>query len=102
VALGDRNLSLQYLLCPKLSSAQYLHTRKTTSPGIAARVEGSAQVLLSNLVFLKHIPSRARYKPALLLKMSSSNINHESDKSIYSRQACTGGKGVKGREKIDR
>lgn len=65
-------------------------------------MEAAAPALLSNSVFLKCVSSRACYKPALLLKMSSSNINHESDESIYSRQACIGRKGVEEREKIDR
>lgn len=68
----------------------------------AARVEASALSLLANSVFLKHISSCACYKSALLLKMSSSNINHESNESIYSRQACIGRNGVKERKKIDR
>lgn len=68
----------------------------------AARVEASALSLLANSLFLKHISSCACYSSALLLKMSSSNINHESDESIYSRQACIGGNRVKERKKIDR
>lgn len=102
VALGNRNLSPQYLPCTKFSPAQYLNTRNTGSSGRAARVEAAAPALLSDSVFLKRISSRACYKPAFLLKMSSSNINHESDESIYSRQACIGRKGVEEREKIDR
>lgn len=56
----------------------------------AARMEASALSLLANSVFLKHISSCACYTSALLLKMSSSNINHESNESIYSTQACMG------------
>lgn len=65
-------------------------------------MEVSALSLIASSVFLKHISSCACYKSALLLKMSSSNINHESDESICSRQACIGENSVKERKKIDR
>lgn len=43
--------------------------------------EWKSKVLL-NLVFLKHIPSHVSYKPALLLRMSNTNINTGSNEYI--------------------